>query len=85
MGARPQKAWNPTLAEITIHGGQARSKKSDMLKKYAALFVLFRSVVDIVMIGMVWIGAYYLRFYSSHGYSFRMTDVSVISRGVFFG
>ena len=64
MGARPQKAWNPTLAEITIHGGQARSKKSDMLKKYAALFVLFRSVVDIVMIGMVWIGAYYLRFYS---------------------
>ena len=23
-------------------------------------------------------------FYSSHGYSFRMTDVSVISRGIFF-
>ena len=35
-----------------------------MLKRYAALVVLFRSIVDIVMIGMVWIGAYYLRFYS---------------------
>ncbi len=38
--------------------------KAEMLKRYAAFFILFRSVVDIVMIGMVWIGAYYIRFYS---------------------
>ncbi len=35
-----------------------------MLKRYAAFFILFRSLVDIVMIGVVWIAAYYLRFHS---------------------
>lgn len=35
-----------------------------MLRTYAALFSLFRSVVDIAIIGSIWIAVYYLRFYS---------------------
>jgi len=35
-----------------------------MLKRYAAFFSLFRSIVDLITISVVWIGIYYLRFYS---------------------
>jgi len=35
-----------------------------MLKRYAAVFSLFRSIADLIIISVVWIGIYYLRFYS---------------------
>lgn len=35
-----------------------------MLRTYSAFFSLFRSVVDTVIIGSIWIAVYYLRFYS---------------------
>ena len=36
-----------------------------MLKRYAAFFSLCRSIVDLMTISAVWIGIYFLRFYSS--------------------
>ena len=35
-----------------------------MLKRYAAFFSLLRSIADLITISAVWIGIYYLRFYS---------------------
>ena len=35
-----------------------------MLRRYAAFFSLFRSVIDIAIIGSTWTAVYYLRFYS---------------------
>jgi len=35
-----------------------------MLKRYATYFSLFRSIVDIAVIGCSWLAVYYLRFYS---------------------
>ena len=35
-----------------------------MLRRYAAFFSLLRSIIDVVIIGCVWIAVYYLRFYS---------------------
>jgi exopolysaccharide biosynthesis polyprenyl glycosylphosphotransferase len=35
-----------------------------MLKRYAAFFSLLRSIIDIVIIAVVWIAVYFVRFYS---------------------
>jgi exopolysaccharide biosynthesis polyprenyl glycosylphosphotransferase len=35
-----------------------------MLKRYAAFFSLFRTLVDIVIVGCVWTAVYFIRFYS---------------------
>jgi Undecaprenyl-phosphate glucose phosphotransferase len=35
-----------------------------MLKRYATFFFLFRSIVDIAVIGCIWIAVYYIRFHA---------------------